>query len=211
MNRDFALYLLTQNRDLLKQIINYNGLDEPLKLPESVTAGPFYEKFMQNTHLIRKFSVAKQGYFDFENIANRLCFFSKEKLSLLAKMLSACICSGVLHAEIRRDKVMAYRSFLGNDLYDFGFRRGSLLVPEYLKTKIVSLYPSAETAVYESGRAALQTMINGASKEMAARIVFEENAVAELKLEEADTNVLIKCIVKVLCREIDPSCQNIFK
>jgi len=210
MNRDFALYLLTQNRDLLKQIIHYNGLDEPLKLPEALTGTPICEKLQQNTRFIRKLSEAKPGYFDFENIANRLCFFSKEKLSLLAKKLSACICSNVLHEEIRRDRVMAYRSFLGDELYEFGFRRGSLLVPEFLKSKIVSLYPSAETALYESGKSALQTMINGASKDMAARIVFEDNA-AELKLEDADTRVLIKCIVKVLCREIDPSCQNIFK
>ncbi len=211
MNRDFALYLLTENRDLLKRIVNYNGLDEEVKLPESIADSPVCENFKHNGRLLRKLSPVKSGYFDFENIANRLCFFSQESLARLSKTLSACICSGVLLAEIKKDKVIAYRNFLGDELYEFGLKRGSLFIPEYLKNKIVSLYPSKDSAVYESGMSALQTMLKGASKEIADRIILEENSSRVLNLEEGDVMVLVKCIVKVLCREIDPSCQNIFK
>lgn len=210
MNREFALSLLTEKRDLLKKIIEYNHLDEHAVLPDEIMNSGSAQLFCDNHALIRKLSAVRPGYFEFENPANRFCFYSNEQLELLGKLLCACISSPILIADIKKDQVKKYREYLGEELYFFGLRRGSLYIPLPLKNRIISSFSSSEAAVRESGYAVLANIIGRASEDCRQRILFRPESSVKLNLSGNDEKLLFDCTVKIFCLEIDELCQNIF-
>lgn len=210
MNREFALSLLTEKRDLLKKILEYNHLDEKVVLPDEIMNSSSAQRFLDNHGLIRKLSKISEGYFDFESPANRFCFCSGEQLELLRKLLCASICSQILISEIKKEQVTVYREYLGEEIYAFGFRRGSLYIPAYLKNRIVSAFSSSEQAVKESGDAVLSNILKKASAECIEKISYKPESSVSLDLSDSDEKLIFDCTVKILCLEIDSSCQNIF-
>ncbi len=210
MNREFALSLLTEKRELLKKIIEYNHLDDHAVLPDEIMNSRNAQLFFDNHALIRKLSSERTGYFEFENPANRFCFCSLDQLKLLGKLLCACICSPILISDIKQEQVKKYRDYLGEEIYFFGLRRGSLYIPSLLKKRIISSFSSSEEAVRESGNAVLANIIGMASVDCQERILFRPKASVGLNLSERDVKTLLECTVKILCLEIDELCQNIF-
>lgn len=210
MNREFALSLLTEKRDLLKKILEYNHLTEKVVLPDEIMNSSSAQRFLDNHAFIRKISKVTDSFFEFENPANRLCLCSEEQLEQLSKLLCAAICSQILVSDIRKEQVIMYREYLGEEIYSFGLRRGSLYVPPHLKSRIVSSFSSNETAVKDSGNAVLSNIIDRASPESQEKIAFKPDSYVRLDLSDSDENLLFECTVKILCLEIDESCQNIF-
>ncbi|SFJ71862.1 hypothetical protein [Succinivibrio dextrinosolvens] len=210
MNREFALSLLTEKRDLLKKILEYNHLTEKTVLPDEIMNSGSAQRFLDNHALIRKLSNVSDVFFEFENPVNRLCFCSEEQLEQLSKLLCAAICSQILVSDIKKEKVLMYREYLGEEIYSFGLRRGSLYIPPHLKSRIVSSFSSNEEAVKGSGNAVLSSIISRASAESMGKIAFKPESSVRLDLSDSDEKLLFECTVKILCLEIDESCQNIF-
>lgn len=210
MNREFALSLLTEKRELLKKILEYNHLDGATVLPDEIMNSGSAQRFLDNHRLIRKLSKVSEGYFDFDSPASRFCFCSVEQLELLRKLLCASICSQILITEIKKEQVTAYREFLGEDIYAFGLRRGSLYIPAYLKNRIVSSFSSSEQAVKESGDAVLSSILKNASADCIEKMGFKPESTVSLDLSDSDESLIFDCTIKILCLEIDSSCQNIF-
>jgi hypothetical protein len=210
MNREFALSLLTEKRELLKKILEYNHLDEKAVLPDEIMQSSSAQRFLDNHSLLRKLAKVSEGYFEFENPANRFCFCSAEQLELLRKLLCACICSQILVSDIKKEQVTQYREYLGEEIYSFGLRRGSLYIPTHLKNRIISSFSSNEQALRESGNAVLADIIGRASADCQERISYKPESSVRLDLSDSDEKLLFDCTVKILCLEIDESCQNIF-
>ncbi|GEM_PF-1272599 len=210
MNREFALSLLTDNRDLLKKILEYNNLEKKIVLPNEIMNSSSAQSFLDNHRLIRKLSKESDVYFDFDSPASRFCFCSGEQLELLRKLLCASICSQILISDIKKEQVTAYREYLGEDIYTFGLRRGSLYIPAYLKNRIISSFSSNEQAVKESGDAVLSNILKKVSPECLKKIAFKSETSVSLDLSDRDEKIIFDCTIKILCLEIDSSCQNIF-
>jgi hypothetical protein len=210
MNRDFALSLLTEKRELLKKILEYNHLDEKAVLPDEIMQSSSAQSYLDNHALIRKLSKVSEGYFEFETPANRFCFCSAEQLEQLRLLLCASICSQILVSEIKKEQVTKYREYLGEEIYSFGLRRGSLYIPTHLKNRIVSSFSSTEQAVKESGNAVLANILEKASADCLDRIAFKAESPVRLDLSDSDEKLIFDCTIKILCLEIDRSCQNIF-
>lgn len=210
MNREFALSLLTEKRELLKKIIEYNHLDEKAVLPDEIMQSSCAQSYLDNHALMRKLSKVNEGYFEFEIPANRFCFCSEEHLEQLRKLLCACICSQILVSEIKKEQVTKYREYLGEEIYSFGLRRGSLYIPNHLKNRIVSSFSSTEQAVRESGNAVLASILEKASAQSLEKMSFKVESPVRLDLSDSDERLIFDCTIKILCLEIDGSCQNIF-
>lgn len=210
MNREFALSLLTSQRDLLKKILEYNHLDEKVEFPSEILNSASAQRFTENHSLVRKLAKASEGFFEFDNPANRLCFFSEDQLVLLSKLLSASICSQILISDIKNEQVIKYREYLGEELYSFGLRRGSLYFPGFLKSRIVSAFSSNEDAVKDAGNVVLKKIIDKASPECKEKILFTSDSSVSLDLPENEEKLIFGCVVKIICLELDEKCQNIF-
>ncbi len=210
MNREFALSLLTEKRELLKKIISYNELDTKVEFPESIKNSSYFQKFEENHSLLRKLAPVKSSFFDFENPFNRFVFFQEDVFNRLSKLLSACICSKILVSDIKKEQVHTYKEFLGEDVYLFGLRRGSLYLSEPVKKRLVSRFESNENAVMESGYAVLNALFKKATPECREQLVLKDIKVKDIDLTDKEESILFDCIKKILCREIDESCQNIF-
>ena len=63
MNREFALSLLTEKRDLLKKILEYNHLTEKPVLPDEIMNSSSAQRFLDNHALIRKLSTVSDVFF----------------------------------------------------------------------------------------------------------------------------------------------------
>ena len=63
MNREFALSLLTEKRDLLKKILEYNHLTEKTVLPDEIMNSGSAQRFLDNHALIRKLSNVSDVFF----------------------------------------------------------------------------------------------------------------------------------------------------
>ena len=99
---------------------------------------------------------------------------------------------------------------MGEDIYAFGLRRGSLYIPAYLKNRIVSSFSSSEQAVKESGDAVLSNILKNASADCIEKMGFKPESTVSLDLSDSDERLIFDCTIKILCLEIDSSCQNIF-
>ncbi len=210
MKREFALSLLTEKRDLLSKIISYNGLNEQVELPSELADSANVSIFTENHSLMRKLAKVKNVFFDFENRYNRLCFLDANTLERLQLMLSASLCSFILLSDIKKDDVLTYREYLGADIYNFGLRRGSLYIPAHVKNRVVETFSSHKDAVRLSGCAVLSKLISKASYECQERTQFSLEDFSKLELSDIEEKILFDCIVKIICLELDESCQNIF-
>ena len=91
-----------------------------------------------------------------------------------------------------------------------GIRRGSLYIPNNLKNRIVSSFSSTEQAVRESGNAVLANILEKASAQSLEKMNFKVESPVRLDLSDSDERLIFDCTIKILCLEIDRSCQNIF-
>ena len=210
MNREYSLNLLTEKREFLKRIVEFNHPQSDGFLPEELTGTRLYDAIMSDPRYKRRFIPPKKLFFDFENIYNRLVFLKGDSLYKLSLIISGCMCSNILQSTINKTSVIPFMEFLGEDIYKLSLQRGSLYFPVPLKEKVQGFYESPELAVTNCGANIISFFISSADEEYRQFIDFKTESKKILSFSETEKQILFNCIRKIIILEIDSSCQSIF-
>lgn len=119
MSRDFFLYCLERNTELLTAMLHFNRKEEVCVLPQSLAVLRLLPEVRRRLAVPRPV-----GFWDFAEEARRLALLEPADVRQAALVFAAAAHAPDLAAEIRGSAVAALRQGLGPELYAFTLQRG---------------------------------------------------------------------------------------